>query len=137
MREKTQNTMNDKKKPWDNTKKHKGVVIKPNTRENTTTKLFDAWHFVFVNSCQTLAVDTMMDVEHDCGASRKRRECWLRSWQMHERQIVRMVLAENLHHSSAPFSPRTALRGQCGQRPGALPDVRRGRHRRLAASTSF
>ena len=52
-----------------------------------------------------------MDVEHDSGASRKRRECWLRSWLMHERQIVRMVLSENLHHSSAPFSPRTALRG--------------------------
>ena len=40
------------------------------------------------------------------GAARRRRERRLRSWLKHERQTVRMVLAETFHHSSAPFPPK-------------------------------
>ena len=36
----------------------------------------------------------------------RRRERLLRSWLKHERQSVRMVLAETFHHSSAPFPPK-------------------------------
>ena len=57
-------------------------------------------------SRQTLAVDMMDDVERVSGAARRRRERWLRSWLKHERQTVRMVLAETFHHSLAPF-PRS------------------------------
>ena len=57
-------------------------------------------------SRQTLAVDMMDDVERVSGAARRRRERRLRSWLKHERQTVRMVLAETFHHSSAPFPPK-------------------------------
>ena len=40
------------------------------------------------------------------GASKRRRERRLRSWKKNERQTVRMVLAETVHHSSAPFPPK-------------------------------
>ena len=75
---------------------------------------------------QTFAVDMMDDVERVSGAARRRRERRLRSWLKHERQTVRMVLAETFHHSSAPFPPtlkeewvgrhetHDALRGQKG-----------------------
>ena len=59
-----------------------------------------------MNFCQTSAVDIMMDVERDSGADRWRRECGLRSWLKHQRPIVRMVLAETFHHSSARFPPK-------------------------------
>ena len=59
-----------------------------------------------VFSRQTLAVDMMDDVERVSGAARRRRERRLRSWLKHERQTVRMVLAETFHHSSAPFPPK-------------------------------
>ena len=48
----------------------------------------------------------MSDVERASGAARRRRERRLRSWLKHERQTVRMVLAETFHHSSAPFPPK-------------------------------
>ena len=48
----------------------------------------------------------MADVERVTGAARRRRERRLRSWLKHERQTVRMVLAETFHHSSAPFPPK-------------------------------
>ena len=44
--------------------------------------------------------------ERASGAARRRRERRLRSWLKHERQTVRMVLAETFHHSSAPFPPK-------------------------------
>ena len=44
--------------------------------------------------------------EHVTGAAKRRRERRLRSWLKHERQTVRMVLAETFHHSSAPFPPK-------------------------------
>ena len=47
-----------------------------------------------------------MDGERVTGAARRRRERRLRSWLKHERQTVRMVLAETFHHSSAPFPPK-------------------------------
>ena len=59
--------------------------------------------------CQTSAVDTMMDVERDSGTARRRRECRLRSWQKHERQTVRMLLAETFHFSSARSRRRDAV----------------------------
>ena len=46
-----------------------------------------------------------MDGERVTGAARRRRERPLRSWLKHERQTVRMVLAETFHHSSAVFPP--------------------------------
>ena len=62
--------------------------VKPTT--TTTTELFDARLplFFVANSCQTLAVDIMADVERDCGAAKRRRERRLRSWLKHERQTV-------------------------------------------------
>ena len=39
------------------------------------------------------------------GAAKRWRERRLRSWLKHERQTVRMVLAETLHHSSEHFPP--------------------------------
>ena len=48
----------------------------------------------------------MSDVERASGAARRRRERRLRSWLKHERQTVRMVLAETFHHSSAPSPPK-------------------------------
>ena len=44
--------------------------------------------------------------ERETGASKRRRERRLRSWLKHERQTVRMVLAETFHHSSAPLPPK-------------------------------
>ena len=75
-----------------------------------------------MNSCQTSAVD-MSDVERASGAARRRRERRLRPWLKHERQTVRMVLAETFHHSSEPFrrsSRRSGWEGTssttpCGQ----------------------
>ena len=67
--------------------------------------LIQGCSFLCVISCQTLAVD-ISDVECDCGAARRRRERRLRSWLKHERQTVRMVLAETFHHSLAPFPPQ-------------------------------
>ena len=58
-----------------------------------------------MTSCQTLTVD-MSNVERVSGASVRRRERRLRSWLTHERQTVRMVLAETFHHSSAPFKTK-------------------------------
>ena len=46
----------------------------------------------------------MSDVERASGAARRRRERRLRSWLKHERQTVRMVLAETFHY--APFPPK-------------------------------
>ena len=100
------------------------------------------------------AVDMMDDVERGSGAARRRRERRLRSWLKHERQTVRMVLAETFHHSSTPFSPKGGVCGKaraahrltvtedgkdqgghvlhfgdlCGQGRGVLPAVWRGRH---------
>ena len=48
----------------------------------------------------------MTNVERVSGASVRRRERRLRSWLKHERQTVRMVLAETFHHSSAPFETK-------------------------------
>ena len=73
---------------------------------------------------KTLAVDMSLHGERETGAAKRRRERQLRSWLKHERQTVRMVLAETFHHSSAPFPPKfkeewvgrrehhAALRGQ-------------------------
>ena len=47
-----------------------------------------------------------LHVERVSGAARRRRERRLRSWLKHERQTVRMVLAETFHHSTAPFPPK-------------------------------
>ena len=47
-----------------------------------------------------LAVDMLLHGECDSGAAKRRRERRLRSWLKHERQTVRMALAEALHHSS-------------------------------------
>ena len=66
----------------------------------------------------------MSDVERVSVAAMRRRQHWLRSWLKHERQTLRMVLAETFRHSSAPFPPKfkvewvgrheqhAALRGQ-------------------------
>ena len=47
---------------------------------------------------KTLAVDMLLHGERETGAAR--------SWLKHERQTVRMVLAETFHHSSAQFPPK-------------------------------
>ena len=44
--------------------------------------------------------------ERESGAAKRLRERRMRSWLKHERQTVRMVLAETFHHSSAPFPPK-------------------------------
>ena len=91
----------------------------------------------------------MSDVERASGAARRRRERRLRSWLKHERQAVRMVLAETFDHSSAPFPPKARaarrptgtehgkdhgrhvlhVEDQCGRGYGVLLAVRRGRRR--------
>ena len=85
-----------------------GVIIHTHqvVSETTTTScLTQGCPFLCVNCCQTSAVD-MSDVERASGAARRRRERRLRSWLKHERQTVRMVLAETFHHFSAPFPPK-------------------------------
>ena len=51
-------------------------------------------------------VDMSLHGEHVTGTAKRRRERRLRSWLTHERQTVRMVLAETFHHSSAPFKTK-------------------------------
>ena len=75
----------------------------------------------------------MADVERVKGAAMRRRERRLRSWLKHERQTVRMVLAETFHHSSAPFASGwegTCSTTACGDRTrqgaGRPRTIRRG-----------
>ena len=59
--------------------------------------------------CVTVMIYNPADgscAERASGAARRWRERRLRSWLKHERQTVRMVLAETFHHSSAPFPPK-------------------------------
>ena len=76
------------------------------TKTTKTSSCLTQGCHCFVKFCQTLVVDIMMDVGRYCGAARRRRERWLRSWLKHERETVRMVFAEAFHHSSAPFPPK-------------------------------
>ena len=48
----------------------------------------------------------MLMSARETGAAKRRRERRQRSWLKHERQTVRMVLAETFHHCSAPFPPK-------------------------------
>ena len=64
--------------------------------------------------------------ERASGAAKRRRERQLRSWLKHERQTVRMVLAETFHHSSAPFPPMVqggvGWRARAARRPTGTED---------------
>ena len=58
--------------------------------------------------------------ERDSGAAKRRRERRLRSWLKHERQTVRMALAEALHHSSGTTPSKRDTRVVEGAKYDAL-----------------
>ena len=58
--------------------------------------------------------------ERDSGAAKRRRERRLRSWLKHERQTVRMALAEALHHSSGTSPSKRDTRVVEGAKYDAL-----------------
>ena len=66
------------------------------------------------------AVDMLLHGERDSGAAKRRRERRLRSWLKHERQTVRMALAEALHHSSGTTPSKRDTRVVEGAKYGAL-----------------
>ena len=83
-----------------------GIIIHSTTtlRSHFCSSLMQGCPSLCANSCRTLAVDIMAvsNATAEPGGGDSAGFAWLK----HERQTVRMVLAETFHHSSAPFQPK-------------------------------
>ena len=99
---------------------HPSLPLPPPTHTTTTTTRLEqvcvALWSPFPSSFPV--VDIMSHVERASGAAKRRRERRLRQFLRHERLIVAMALAENLHHS------RQKVEGDTYEGPRAQKTVR-------------